>query len=98
MKKDTVYLRHILESIGRIEENTADGREKFMMSHTLQDAVLRNLQTMSESTQRLSDDLKQKYPDIEWHSIAGFRNVLSMTILVLTLMSFGESFRTTCLS
>ncbi len=31
---------------------------------------------MSESAQRLSDDLKQKYPDIEWHSIAGFRNVL----------------------
>ncbi len=76
MKDDTVYLRHILESIRRIEENVADGRDRFLASHTLQDAVLRNLQTMAESTQRLSDDLKTTYPDIEWDRIAAFRNVL----------------------
>ena len=55
MKDDTIYLRHILECIRRIEANVAGGREQFMASHTLQDAVLRNLQTMTESTQRLSD-------------------------------------------
>ena len=31
---------------------------------------------MSESTQRLSDALKAKYPDVEWRRIAAFRNVL----------------------
>ena len=67
MRDDTVYLRHILESIRRIEENVADGRDRFLASHTLQDAVLRNLQTMAESTQRISDDLKAAHPDIEWH-------------------------------
>jgi len=76
MRDDTVYLRHILESIRRIEENVADGRDRFLASHTLQDAVLRNLQTMAESTQSLSDDLKTTYPDIEWDRIAAFRNVL----------------------
>jgi uncharacterized protein with HEPN domain len=76
MKDDTVYLRHVLECIRRIEENVAEGRDRFLASHTLQDAVLRNLQTMAESTQRLSEDLKAKYPDIEWHLIAAFRNVL----------------------
>ena len=76
MRDDTVYLRHILESIRRIEENVADGRDRFLASHTLQDAVLRNLQTMAESTQRISDDLKTTYPDIEWDRIAAFRNVL----------------------
>ncbi len=40
-----------------------------------QDAVMRNLQTLAESTQRLSDDLRQKYPDVEWRNIAAFRNV-----------------------
>jgi len=60
MKDDTVYLRHIQECVRRIEENVASGREEFMASHTLQDAVLRNLQTMAESTQRLSDDLNPK--------------------------------------
>jgi uncharacterized protein with HEPN domain len=53
MKDDVVYLRHIMECIRRIEANVAEGREAFMASHTLQDAVLRNLQTMTESTQRL---------------------------------------------
>lgn len=76
MRDDTVYLRHIQESIRRIEENVADGRVRFLASHTLQDAVLRNLQTMAESTQSLSDDLKTTYPDIEWDRIAAFRNVL----------------------
>ena len=76
MKDDTVYLRHILECIGRIEENARQGQEKFLTSHTLQDAVIRNLQTMAESTQRLSDDRKAMYPEVEWHRIAAFRNVL----------------------
>lgn len=76
MRDDTVYLQHIQESIRRIEENVADGRDRFLASHTLQDAVLRNLQTMAESTQSLSDDLKTTYPDIEWDRIAAFRNVL----------------------
>ena len=76
MKDDTLYLRHILECISRIEENTAKGKGRFMDSHTLQDAVLRNLQTMAESTQRLSNDLKAKQPHVEWDRIATFRNVL----------------------
>jgi uncharacterized protein with HEPN domain len=76
MKEDAIYLSHILECIRRIEENTAGGRAKFMASHTLQDAVLRNLQTMSESTQRLPDTSKEKHPEIEWHRISAFRNVL----------------------
>ena len=50
MKDDLLHLRHIMECIRRIEENVGVGREKFMASHTLQDAVLRNLHTMSEST------------------------------------------------
>ena len=44
MKNDAVYLRHILECIRRAEENTSPGYDAFMGSHTLQDAVLRNLQ------------------------------------------------------
>jgi uncharacterized protein with HEPN domain len=76
MKDDTVFLRYISEMIRRIEENTREGKEAFMASHTLQDAVLRNLQTMSETTQRLSEALKATRPDVEWAKIAAFRNVL----------------------
>jgi uncharacterized protein with HEPN domain len=47
-----------------------------MSSHTSQDAVLRNLQVLAESTQRLSDVSKSAQPDIDWRRIAAFRNVL----------------------
>jgi uncharacterized protein with HEPN domain len=85
IRDDTVYLRHILECIGRIDENTSDGRDTFMASHTLQDAVLRNLQTMAESTQRLSESLKARYPDVEWRRIAAFRNILVHNYLGIDL-------------
>lgn len=76
MKDDAVYLAHILECIRRIEENVAGGLDVFRSSLTIQDAVLRNLQTMCESTKRLSGEAKAKHPQVEWRKIAAFRNVL----------------------
>jgi uncharacterized protein with HEPN domain len=76
MKRDRAYVLQILESIRRIEENTATGRNAFMTSHTLQDAVLRNLHTMAESTQRLSDEIKGTQSTVDWHLLAAFRIVL----------------------
>ena len=87
MKDDTVYLHHMLECLRRIEENMAGGRAPFMGSHTLQDAVLRNLQTLAESTQRLSTALKDQYPAIPWRRIAAFRNVLVHNYLGIDLES-----------
>jgi uncharacterized protein with HEPN domain len=90
VKDDAVYLKHILDSIRRIEENTRDGREKFLQTHTLQDAVLRNLQTLSESTQRLSDALKAKRSEIEWKRIAAFRNILVHDYLGIDMEGIWE--------
>lgn len=76
MKDDRLYLIHISECIARIESYTAGGRDAFFASTQIQDAVLRNLQTLAESTQRLSDAAKAKHPEADWFKIAGFRNVL----------------------
>jgi uncharacterized protein with HEPN domain len=76
VKDDLKYLLHIRECIGRVEEDIAGGRDAFMASHTVQDAVLRNLQVIAESTKRLSEDLRTRQPDIDWGGIAGFRNLL----------------------
>jgi uncharacterized protein with HEPN domain len=83
-------LGHILESIRRIRENTSEGKDAFLASHTLQGAELRNLQTMSESTQRLSDDLKTAHPEIEWYRIAAFRNVLVHDYLGIDVETIWE--------
>lgn len=76
MRDDRVYLRHILRCISRIEEYISSSPGVFSSSHLVQDAVLRNLQTMAESTQRLSPALKGQRPDVDWAALAGLRNVL----------------------
>ncbi len=76
MKDVRLYLIHILECIERIQEYTHGGWTEFQSSHLIQDAVVRNLQILSESTQRISPQLKATHPDVDWPAIARFRNVM----------------------
>jgi len=77
MKDDQLYLIHISECIERIEAYVSGiDKRAFMASSLVQDAVIRNLQIMAESTRRVSDRLKEAQPKIDWHKIAGFRNIL----------------------
>ena len=76
MKDDRLYLIHIKEAIERIEEYTQEGKEAFLDDRKTQDAVLRNLHTLAESTQRISKYLKDEHPQIDWRTISAFRNVV----------------------
>ncbi len=80
-----MLLEHIRERISRIAEYTNRGRAAFYDSHLIQDAVLRNLQTIAESTQRLSNGLRATEPEVPWRAIAGFRNVLAHDYLEIDL-------------
>lgn len=42
----------------------------------MQDAVLRNLQVLAESSRKIPETLKAQYPEVDWRGIAGFRNIL----------------------
>ncbi len=76
IKDGRLHIEHILECIDRVQKYTRDGKEEFFKDIQKQDAVLRNLQILAESSQRLSDALKAKHLDIDWRSLSGFRNVL----------------------
>ncbi len=77
MKDDRLYLIHISECIQRIEEYLGEGgKQAFMNSGLVQDAVIRNLQVMAESAMRISEIVQENHPEIDWHKIRGFRNVL----------------------
>jgi uncharacterized protein with HEPN domain len=77
VKEDRSYLKYILECVRRVEKHRRSGHRRFLESDAIQDAVLRNLQTtMTESIQRLSDEIKATQPHIRWEAISGFRNVL----------------------
>jgi uncharacterized protein with HEPN domain len=77
VKSQCAYVEHVLECIRRIAEDSASGRDAVFASRTLQDAIVRNLQILCESTQRIAEPYKRLHPEIHWPSIAGMRNVLA---------------------
>lgn len=68
------HARHILDAIAKIHRIQARG--DLTQDDILYDAALRNLQTLSESTQHFPEDLKAAWPNIPWRDISGFRNIL----------------------
>lgn len=85
MKEDQLYIEHIIDCIDRINDYTEFDQFVFMNSPMVQAAVIRNLQILSESTQKLSESLKTEHPEIPWKAIAGFRNILVHNYLGLDL-------------
>lgn len=65
-----------MRCITRIEEYTAGGPESFFASYLIQDGVIRNLQTLAESSQHLSAGVKALQSSVDWKGLAGLRNVL----------------------
>jgi uncharacterized protein with HEPN domain len=76
VKDDLFYVEHILECIEKIDKFTRGGEAEFFGSELIQDAVLRNLQILAESTKRLTEIVKAATPSIEWSAVIGFRTVL----------------------
>ena len=76
MKDDRVYLIHVLECIKQIEEYTINGREEFMNSRLIQDAVIRNMEIIGEAIKRVSPGFRGQHPEIPWKEMAGMRDVL----------------------
>lgn len=66
----------MLECLARVDEYVAGDETRFRSSRLIQDAVIRNLQTLAESSQRLSETLKADEPQVPWRAISGFRNIL----------------------
>jgi uncharacterized protein with HEPN domain len=75
------------ECMERIHEYAAGSRARFETSRLVQDAVIRNLQTLTESSQRLSNDIKATEPQIPWRELAGFRNVIVHGYLGMDLVA-----------
>jgi uncharacterized protein with HEPN domain len=75
VKDNKLYLFHISECIEKVIKFTSGGRDAFHADDMMRDAVIRNLQIMAESAQRISEDLKTRHPEIEWRDLSAFRNV-----------------------
>jgi len=76
MKNDSVYLHHICDAIIDIERYTAGGKQAFFAEKIIQDAVIRNLEIIGEAVKNISQQTREKNPDIPWKRIAGLRDIL----------------------
>ena len=71
------YLKHILDEIKFLLISSGDTTEdKFMRDETLQRAYSRSLEIIGEATKQLPKDFTDKYPEIDWDSMAGMRDKL----------------------
>ena len=76
MKDDRLYLVHIADRLERIANYTEGGRDAFMRSPVVQDAVMRNLEVVGEAPKRVSEAVRAAHPDVPWRRLAGLRDVL----------------------
>jgi uncharacterized protein with HEPN domain len=47
------------------------------------DAVLRNLEVLGEAAKKVPEDVRNRYPWVEWRAIAGLRDVLAHAYFAL---------------
>ena len=75
MSKDwRLYAEHIVETVEKIRR--VEERGDIRQDEALYAASLRFLQTLSEATQKLPEELKKRHAEIDWKGISGFRNIL----------------------
>lgn len=70
-----LLLVDIQESAEKILEYIRDlSFDEFSKDNKTIDAVIRNFEIIGEASNLLPDEIKDKYPQINWHRIRGFRN------------------------
>ena len=70
-----LLLEDIVESANKILFYTAGlSFEQFLADGKTLDAVVRNFEIIGEAANRLPEEIKDRYPNIDGHRIRGFRN------------------------
>ena len=74
-RDDTVYLYHILDAIGLIEEYTEGMSEnEFLANSMAHDAVVRQIEIIGEAARNVSDEFQEKHSTVPWLKMIGIRN------------------------
>jgi uncharacterized protein with HEPN domain len=72
-----IFLLHVLDSIEKLEEiTTTTSKEDFLNSWIIQDAILKNFIVIGEAVSNIDEEIKQKYPDINWRGAKSMRNFI----------------------
>ena len=72
---DREFLIDMIIACEKIMKYTKDmSYEDFCNNEMVIDAVVRNIEILGEASKNISEDLKRKYPEIEWREIARTRD------------------------
>lgn len=50
--------------------------DAFVKDQLVYDAVLRNLEVIGEAAKNIPDDIRQRYPIVDWRRIVGMRDIV----------------------
>ena len=74
-RNSKLLIEDIIESGNKILDYTEGYTfEQFIADSKTVDAVIRNFEVIGEAANRLDEEFKDKYPQVDWHRIRGFRN------------------------
>ena len=92
MKDPAVLLKHICESIEKLEEYSAGKTFADFESNTgFQDAVMRRLQIIGEAAKNLPESFKSKHAGIDWKEAAAMRDILTHQYFTVDLKVVWET-------
>lgn len=92
MKKDELYLSHIMRAISDLENHTKGlNFDSFSKNILVQDGVMRKLELIGEASKRLSDDFRDSTPEVPWKDICGMRDKLIHDYMGVDLMAVWKT-------
>jgi uncharacterized protein with HEPN domain len=76
-EKHKIYFFHILEAIDKLElVANSTTKEEFLNDWLKQDAVLKNFIVIGEAISQIDEEIKQKFPDVDWRGAKSMRNFI----------------------
>lgn len=76
MRNDWERVLDVIEAIERIERYSVRGEAAFRSDELIQSWMTREIQIIGEAARSVSQDLRDRTPDIPWPKIIGMRHLL----------------------